>query len=162
MWEVTVAGLAVFWFANPAGAVQLESWDNIIPNANARFKVLQEFNGEAVLDKETGLVWEQSPPAADAPNWFTARLRCFDKNGGGRKGWRLPTIAELASLIDPSVAPPGPTLTPGHTFFNVRQTGSASGPGNNAADVWIANFANGGVGGAHAANGTLHYPRFRS
>lgn len=39
---------------------------------------------------------------------------------GGRKGWRLPTIQELASLVDPAVPPPGPTLTAGHPFSNVQ------------------------------------------
>ncbi len=33
---------------------------------------------------------------------------------GNRKGWRLPTIQELASLIDPSAFP---TLPPGHPFL---------------------------------------------
>jgi hypothetical protein len=48
--------------AMPVGAVPLESWDDKIPNAGTRFKILTEFNGEAVLDKETQLVWQQSPP----------------------------------------------------------------------------------------------------
>ena len=35
-------------------------------------------------------------------------------------GWRLPTLYELTSLIDPSVAPPDLTLPGGHPFSNVQ------------------------------------------
>src|SRR5918994_7064005 len=35
-------------------------WDQVLPAAD-RFEVLAAFNHEAVFDKETGLVWEQSP-----------------------------------------------------------------------------------------------------
>lgn len=56
MWGVTVASLCVLWFSLPAGAIPLESWDDKIPNANQRFKVLPEFGGMAVLDKETQLM----------------------------------------------------------------------------------------------------------
>jgi hypothetical protein len=56
----------------------------------------------------------------DRRNWDAARNHCIAKNVGGRKGWRLPSIPELASLVDPSVASPGPTLPPGHPFSNVQ------------------------------------------
>ena len=39
---------------------QVNSWDKKI-DGSARFKVLDAFNNEAVLDKETGLVWELAP-----------------------------------------------------------------------------------------------------
>jgi hypothetical protein len=112
---VTVA--ALLWFVDPAGAIPLESWDNQIQRAGMRFKVLTEFGGAAVLDKETQLVWERSP-SASFHTWFDARTACLNLTVGGRKGWRLPAIAELASLVDPSVPYPGPTLFPGHPFLN--------------------------------------------
>ena len=55
------------------------------------------------MDNNTGLVWEQSPVHDHAPpTWSEARTQCFDKNVGGTRGWRLPSVPELASLIDPS------------------------------------------------------------
>ncbi|MEK7760687.1 MAG: DUF1566 domain-containing protein [Nitrospirota bacterium] len=114
MWGVTVAGLCVLWFVNPAGAIPLESWDGKIPNANQRFKVLPEFNNEAVLDKETGLVWEQTA-RDDHYHWGDAQLVCTQQTTGGRKAWRLPSVHELASLLDPSVSQPL-GLPLGHPF----------------------------------------------
>ena len=37
-------------------------------------------------------------------------------------GWRLPTLQELASLVDSSVPVPGPSLPAGHPFSNVQQS----------------------------------------
>ena len=97
------------------------SWDQTLPVAT-RFIVLSNFAGAAVLDRETGLVWEKSP---DTPSttWAVAQRSCNQKTVGGRKGWRLPTIQDLASLIDPTV-PLGPTLTLpiGHPFINVQSS----------------------------------------
>ena len=50
MWGVILAGLCVLWFAQSAHATPLESWDEKFPT-NKRFKVLSDFNGEAVLKK---------------------------------------------------------------------------------------------------------------
>ncbi len=45
--------------ASSAAAAAPQSWDRVIPNGAKRFKVLEQFNQEAVLDVETGLVWHR-------------------------------------------------------------------------------------------------------
>jgi hypothetical protein len=95
------------------------AWSQQIP-ASLRFVILADFNNEAVLDLETGLVWERSPNEASKIMWASARVHCYSLNKGGRKGWRLPKVEELASLVDPSVAFPAITLPIGHPFSNVQ------------------------------------------
>jgi hypothetical protein len=79
--------------------------------------------------------------------WNGARFTCINKNVGGQKGWRLPSIPELASLIDPSVASPGPTLPLGHLFHNVQSAGywSATTNAEEASDAWFVYFGRGFV-----------------
>jgi len=68
-------------------------------------------------------------------------------------GWRLPSAQELASLVDPSVPFPGPTLPAGHPFTNVQQgfywsaTTLASSPTlpDSSAFAWSVDFLDGGV-----------------
>jgi hypothetical protein len=75
------------------------NWDKALPAAQ-RFVLLASFNNDAVRDDNTGLVWEKSPQISTA-TWNGARFMCINKNVGGQKGWRLPSIPDLASLIDP-------------------------------------------------------------
>lgn len=98
----------------------MSGWDRRIDVVQQRFQVLNEFNNEAVLDRETGLVWERSP-STQALAWPDARLFCAQKAVGGRGGWRLPAFNELASLVDPTITSPGvPRLPAGHPFQNVQ------------------------------------------
>src|SRR6266513_2461374 len=107
------------------------TWDKILPADNpggpcpsnsSRFTCVM--GGAAVRDNETGLVWEQSPSTRTFP-WSRvdsqpnppAAVYCNELNVGNRKGWRLPTIQELASLVDQSQ---NPSLPAGHPFSNVQ------------------------------------------
>ena len=75
---------------------------------------------------------------------------------GNRKGWRLPTIQELTSLIDRTVPSPGPTLPAGHPFSNVHipspinsalywSATTVDSP-SSSTDAWVMEFGAGGVG----------------
>ena len=136
-------------FAQSAGVIDLSgtspNWDKALPAAQ-RFVLLASFNNDAVRDDNTGLVWEKSPQIPTA-TWNGARFTCINKNVGGQKGWRLPSIPDLASLIDPSVAPPGPTLPSGHPFQNVQSAGywSATTSAEDASDAWFVYFGRGFV-----------------
>ncbi len=111
------------------------SRDQTLP-VSARFIVLSNMDSAAVLDKETGLVWEMSPSTSSF-YWDRALNHCDTLTVGNRKDWRLPTLQELASLVDRSVRSPGPTLPPGHPFINV-QTSSFY-----WSDTTISGLANG-------------------
>jgi hypothetical protein len=102
------------------------SWSKKLPCDSTtncpRFEVLADFNNEAVLDKETGLVWERSPMSASTDpkrTWFQAQSDCLQRTVGGRQGWRLPTVQELASLVDP-MGPPFDKRLIGNPFTNIR------------------------------------------
>jgi len=144
--------------AHPAQAVDAvgpyyaePAWDRKMGVAN-RFVVLTNWGSAAVLDKETGLVWEKTPASA-THNWSGARFACLNSTTGGRIGWRLPAVHELTSLIQPSGwIGGGPTLLPGHPFVNVQvnvywsATGDADDPiVANPVDAWFVDFSNGFV-----------------
>ncbi len=94
------------------------SWDQTMP-ASTRFLVLSNFSSQAVLDRETGLVWQRAVNAAQYDS--VASLQCHQATTGGRYGWRLPTVAEATSLFDPTVTTI-PSLPIGHPFTGLSTT----------------------------------------
>lgn len=99
------------------------SWSKKLPSSE-RFVVLAGFNNEAVLDKETGLVWEKTPSTYDPlrGNFYHAVYDCLSKRVGGRMGWHLPTVQQLESLIDLTQVGQGSLALPsGHPFSNVQE-----------------------------------------
>jgi hypothetical protein len=131
----------------------MPAWDQTLPAAT-RFLVLTNMNSEAVLDRETGLVWEQSPDTS-TENWGNASYHCLNLAKGGKKGWRLPTVDELTSLVDPTQS--NPALPAGHPFSDVQSSDywSATTNANNATNVWAANFNDGNVDNNDKSN--THY-----
>ena len=117
-------------------------WDTNNPSAS-RFTTA--FTG-AVLDKNTGLVWEQAADAAPH-TWFSATVHCVNKKVpavGGTRGWRLPSVVELASVQDPSLPAP---FVPASVFSGVQSARYWSATTN--ADVpsiaWFVDFFDGNV-----------------
>ncbi|MBW7897310.1 MAG: DUF1566 domain-containing protein [Candidatus Brocadiaceae bacterium] len=119
-----------------------DAWYQKITKATKRFKIV--LDGAAVLDKETGLVWEKSPDTT-ARTWADAIYYAYNNNVGGRKGWRLPTVEELASLVDPTRS--NPALPIGHPFTNVQSDyyWSSTTLVTNTSNAWLVSFYNGNV-----------------
>ena len=108
-------------------------WDTNHPSAT-RFTTA--FTG-AVLDNNTGLVWEQAPDGTPR-NWATATSYCVNKNVGGTVGWRLPSVVELKSVQDPTLPVP---FVPASAF--TISTSDAT-PGVQSAFYWSASTLAGG------------------
>jgi hypothetical protein len=105
-WAATAVGP---YYATP-------SWDQTFP-ASTRFIILTNFNSEAVLDRETGLVWQRSPVSATRVNFNIAITSCANANTGGRSGWRVPQLSEFQTLVD-ATATSQPTFPAGHPFIS--------------------------------------------
>jgi hypothetical protein len=115
--SAVLAGL--LFAAASSHAADIRSWDQKIDSVSKRFVLLAAFTNEAVLDKETQLVWQREPSTATS-DWAIANLRCGELSLGGRYGWRLPTDSELMSLLDPA-APGNDKLPAGHPFVGSLQ-----------------------------------------
>ena len=153
-----LGALTILILAGPLGAEpidtstqpHLKAWSNSTHDATKRFVVLADFeNGagpgrRAVLDRETGLVWEQSPQTTNH-TWLDARFQCANKNIGGRKGWRLASFVELTSLVDPVGVVLA--LPPGHPFINVQAGSywSATTSAENSEQAWYVVFGTGNL-----------------
>ena len=123
-------------------------------------------DGTYVLDKETGLVWERSPDTT-VRVWSDAIAYAYNLKVGGLEGWRLPTAAELASLVDTTQS--HPALPSGHPFIGVVSGGSsadvywtATTSADNTRNSWYIMFDFGVVNNADKSfSGHVWYVRGR-
>ena len=127
--------LAMSGFASTAFAQ--DAWDH----TNApRFQLLAPFGNQAVLDRETGLVWERGPGAVAAVNWSNAHERCNRLVVSNRMGWRVPTIQELTSILSigfpNNMEPNNPFVLPPNNQLIWSSTASAI----NANNAWATSL----------------------
>jgi hypothetical protein len=122
------------------------AWSQTVPAAQ---RFVLALGGAGVLDRETGLVWERSPDPF-VRSWETANLLCNRESLGDRLGWRMPTVQELASLVDPTNPNGNPDLPAGHPFdLNAVQSSAYwTATAVDADHAWIVNFNVSGVGSA--------------
>jgi len=133
----------------------LPSWHQKIPGAN-RFELV--LDNEAVLDRETGLVWQRNT-SATLYTWDKAILYCYNTDIGGRGGWRLPSIEELRTLTDRTRK--DPALPLGHSFTNVKSSRywSSTTHANNTSLAWHVDFHFGYVNASYYDKTDSHYVR---
>lgn len=133
--------------ASVAEAASLQSWDRVIPDGAKRFKLIAAMGDEAVLDKETGLVWQRAPSPTSQFDWGNSFALCVGASTGGRRGWRLPSAWELMTLKDPAQA--NPALPLGHPFQDVT-TGviywTATASASDTTGALALSFSSGGQG----------------
>lgn len=98
---------------------------------------------DTVLDKVTGLQWERSPnqTTLTASNAFN---RCNELGVGGFNDWRLPTLVELMTLVDFTVANPAidAKLFPG-TKSAKYWTATERPTAGRVSYKWAVDFGNG-------------------
>lgn len=116
IWKIFRSGksTSVAWVdhaANPRFAV----YD---PNGDSNPANPSMFSDDLVLDKETGLLWDRDANLQSSNNWLNSNTLCRQLELGNRSGWRLPTVEELSSLVDPTQ--PNLALPSGHPLVNVQ------------------------------------------
>jgi len=117
------------------------TWDQTLEcdtTACPRFQLV--LGGAGVLDKETGLVWEQAPDSSGM-SWAAAQQYCAWRVVGGRLGWHLPTVEQLASLMTPT-ATTAPYLPTGNPFTGVQSSfyWTATSLAGGTSSAWGVNF----------------------
>jgi len=97
----------------------------------------------SVYDNETRLTWQRTAPSSTYIQTGAASY-CATLNLNGAT-WRLPTIKELVTIVDVTVASPGPTIdsaafpgtVPGPFWSSTPYAGASSGV------VWAVYFYGG-------------------
>lgn len=132
------------WAIMIDGTTDPVDWTDHGPNP--RFAIYDPGTGadpadDLVCDKATRLVWtrDANPKGITRP-WFNAIAATRQPNVGeplgarfgSRMGWRLPTVVEMLTLVDPAKCSPTgdlplvdgvhPALPTGHPFINVQAT----------------------------------------
>jgi hypothetical protein len=101
-------------------------------------------NGDGtVTDNVTGLMWQQAVPATKSA-WADAVAYCQALTLAGHGDWRLPSMIELASIVDygrenPSIDPTCFPSTPASWFWSSSLFAGSS------SSAWSVYFSSGGV-----------------
>ena len=105
-----------------------------------------------VTDTSTGLMWQRAT-ASGAYTWKQALAYCEGSTLAGYHDWRLPDRNELQSLVDYSIAYPGPTINTVYfpdTVASVYWSSTTNASYSN--DAWYVNFYDGDIYGYSKTN----------
>ena len=131
---------------------------------NNSYENKSENGDNVVIDHTTGLIWQQSG-SDELMDWPKAKQWVIDLNEKGFAGysdWRLPTVEEAISLLEPDRNTSNLYID---SVFSPKQTGIWTGDKNTRASylkgAWCVRF-DGGYGGGNACwvyNNASNYVR---
>jgi len=116
--------------------------------AQHQYEALED--GKVVFDKTTGLTWQQSG-SEEYLQFDQAKqyIRNLNKQGfAGHKDWRLPTLEEAMSLMEPKKNKHGLYIDP---VFGKEQTWIWTADKQSASAAWVVLFLNGSCLGSYVA-----------
>lgn len=127
---------------------------NVAPSGAAAPPGRYEIVGSTVLDTKTKLTWLREVPAG-AFDWTQTKNYCSSLDVGG-KGWRLPNMKELLTLIDETASSPAIDVdafpnTPSNSFWTSSPEVSSAGH-----VIWTVDFVYGTTGIAPIDNKGPH------
>jgi serine/threonine protein kinase len=112
-----------------------------------------EDRGETVFDHATGLLWQKAglelSTSAEDTQAYIDRLNA--EGFAGYHDWRLPTVPELISLLEPEQHGHGGFI---HSLFEAKLRFCWSADRVSKISVWIVNFSNVNVQGMRLDTGT--------
>jgi len=118
-------------------------------------------NNVAVLDRETGLVWQRDG-SLEVSTWIIAG--CQGTTIGPRRGWRLPTVDELLSLAvpyspDPRDLPPANSPFTGFDGDGTQRYWTTTEYTGDASFAWVVDPVDGYAYTHPKAGSTSHTER---
>ena len=98
-----------------------------------------------VTDYNTKLMWSKNADPCSWKKWSEALSYCDGLTLAGHSDWRLPSMSEFKSLIDPRRV--NPALPPGNPFMNVQSTlyWSSTTYGSTPGLAWSVSMGSGNV-----------------
>ena len=142
------------------------TWGGVIPGDKRFVPTYVDEAGvaHAYCDRQTGIVLDAAPEffeEGSEMSWFAARSYCLNRTDpwNGQKGGRLPSIAELASMVtedSDSCNGGGPCLPNGNPFGDhVKNAAywSASGSASSSDSAWLVVFGDGMVANGNKPDG---------
>lgn len=72
-----------------------------IPDLERQLRRIGQNPESGVWDQTTGLAWQRPDEPGPARSWNAAAAHCDETSWGGFDDWRLPSIYELFSIVDP-------------------------------------------------------------
>jgi hypothetical protein len=120
-----------------------------------------ELSADEVRDNHTGLIWERDGDGSGLVSWEQAASYCEDLSLGASSDWRLPSVRELASLVDEArVAPSIDVAMFPSTHYGARSDNwywAVESARNNASAHWALNFDDGFTGFNAGAEGAWNH-----